>query len=258
MRGSVHEYDHHIGDYTRDTVGLSMIEDGAYRRLMDQCYASELPLPAEKAEVYRMARATAPTERKAVDYVLRKYFVLLDDGWHQNRIDREIAEFHGKSSQASAAAALRWERERMRKRNAEGHATAHATASPNADANAHADAQRTQLIRNASRAGADARNRLPPSALPSSELQNRGSGVDPPSVAEQPVDNPANPAVEKIEGRKANGKGDGKGQDWDNPAWWQATAKTVGRPRRHGESDDEWRDGVYAEVNAMRAGAGAH
>ncbi|MGT2495032.1 DUF1376 domain-containing protein [Cupriavidus basilensis] len=67
-------YERHIGDYIRDTVGLSMLEDGAYGRLLDQLYQTEKPLPLDRKEVYRMARATSATERKAVDYVVGKFF----------------------------------------------------------------------------------------------------------------------------------------------------------------------------------------
>lgn len=130
----MHKYDHHVGDYVRDTVGLSMQEDGAYRRLLDQYYATELPLPPDKREVYRMARATAPAERKAVDYVLARYFELKPDGYHNGRADREIEAFQGKSDNATHAAAVRWENHRRRIAEANGNANAYANASPNADA----------------------------------------------------------------------------------------------------------------------------
>lgn len=125
----MHSFDKHIGDYTRDTVGLSMVEDGAYGRLLDQYYASELPLPRDQAELYRMARAFSAGERKAVDYVLAKYFVLREDGWHNNRADIEIANFHTKSGKAKDAADLRWQRERDKESYTNAHANAYANAS---------------------------------------------------------------------------------------------------------------------------------
>jgi uncharacterized protein YdaU (DUF1376 family) len=252
----MHEYDHHIGDYTRDTVGLSMLEDGAYRRLMDQCYASELPLPTEMREVYRMARAASATERKAVDYVLRKYFVHREDGWHQNRVDREIAEFHGKSEQAKTAAALRWERERDKKRTADAHATAYPTAD--------ADAMRNNKKRNASRAGADAGDHPPPSALhpppsalPPSELQNRDVDVLPastPSPSAKP-NGQVKGAIGKTEERKAKANTDGAGQQWSHPPYVEATAKTLGIKRRENEDYDAFRDRVYTAVQTGRNAA---
>ena len=59
-------YPHHIGDYLKDTAHLTMIEDGAYRRLIDLYYLHEQPLPSEKRQVYRLARASSPAEKKAV------------------------------------------------------------------------------------------------------------------------------------------------------------------------------------------------
>lgn len=73
-------YKHYIGDYQRDTMRLSMTEDGAYRRLLDEYYATEEPLPLDRDECYRAARATTPDEQAAVDKVLERYFDCRDDG----------------------------------------------------------------------------------------------------------------------------------------------------------------------------------
>lgn len=86
-------YEKHIGDFIRDTVGLTMIEDGAYNRLLDQLYQTERALPIDKKEVYRMARATSAPERKAVDYVLRKFFIDDGDGYTQKRAQAQIEEY---------------------------------------------------------------------------------------------------------------------------------------------------------------------
>jgi uncharacterized protein YdaU (DUF1376 family) len=89
----VNHYPHHIGDYAKDTMGLSQGEHGAYRLLMDSYYATERPLPDDKTELYAIARATSPAERKATDRVLGKYFTLKDGAYHKNRIDEEIAAY---------------------------------------------------------------------------------------------------------------------------------------------------------------------
>jgi len=95
-------YPKHVGDYIADTIGLSMLEDGAYNRLMDQYYISEAPLPLDRTELYRLARAVSPIERKAVDYVIAKYFNEEPDGYHQNRIDIEIEAYHIRAETAQA------------------------------------------------------------------------------------------------------------------------------------------------------------
>jgi uncharacterized protein YdaU (DUF1376 family) len=70
-----------------------MLEDAAYRRLIDAYYTREQSLPAEKKACYRLVRAQSKEEREAVDTVLGEFFDLLDDGWHQKRCDEEIARY---------------------------------------------------------------------------------------------------------------------------------------------------------------------
>lgn len=86
-------YERHIGDFIKDTLGLSMLEDGAYNRLLDQVYQTERPLPCDKKEIYRNARATTAAERKAVDYVLTKFFDLGPDGYMQKRAQAVLEEY---------------------------------------------------------------------------------------------------------------------------------------------------------------------
>lgn len=116
-------YPHHIGDYLKDTAHLSMVEDGAYRRLLDLYYLHEQPLPAEKRQVYRLARASAKPEQKSIDIILDEYFELTDAGWTHKRCDAEIGKSREKSDKARTSAARRWQSE--------------------SNANASADAMRT-------------------------------------------------------------------------------------------------------------------
>lgn len=83
-------YRHHIGDYARDTAHLSMVEDAAYRRMLDLYYATERPLPALDP-LCRLIRARSREERAAVAQVLSEFFFESDGGWHQKRCDTEIA-----------------------------------------------------------------------------------------------------------------------------------------------------------------------
>lgn len=101
-------YEKHIGDYIRDTVSLTMTEDGAYGRLMDQVYQSEKPLPLDKKMVYRLARATSTADRKAVDFVLATFFLETANGFVQKRIEREIEKYQEKQRKAKASANARW------------------------------------------------------------------------------------------------------------------------------------------------------
>lgn len=96
----MNHYPRHVGDFAAATAGLSLTERGAYNALLDQYYAHEKPLPLEAREVQRMAVAATKTERDAVDYVLKRFFVRQDDGWHQKRADEEIQAYRCKADKA--------------------------------------------------------------------------------------------------------------------------------------------------------------
>lgn len=88
-------YKHHLGDYSKDTAGLTMLEHGAYRLLLDAYYASESPIPEDEA--YAIAKAGSAAEKKAVDKVLAKHFTREDGCWRQKRVDQELAIYHEKA-----------------------------------------------------------------------------------------------------------------------------------------------------------------
>lgn len=83
-------YPHHIGDYAKDTAHLSMVEDGAYRRLIDLYYTRERPIPADMPTAYRLARAHTKVERDAVKTVLQEFFVETEIGFTHTRCEKEI------------------------------------------------------------------------------------------------------------------------------------------------------------------------
>lgn len=101
-------YSHHIGDYTTDTAHLSLLEDGAYRRLMDRYYTTEAPLPADESALFRVVRARLPDEQEAIRVVLAEFFDLTDEGWAHKRCNAEIEAFKAKSGKAADAANKRW------------------------------------------------------------------------------------------------------------------------------------------------------
>lgn len=104
-------YNHYLGDYARDTKGLSLIEHGAYRLLLDHCYATEQPIPNDLKELCRIAGAMTPVERKAVEKIAEKFFPVNGDGRrHNRRAEIEIARAQEKSDKAKASAERRWGR----------------------------------------------------------------------------------------------------------------------------------------------------
>lgn len=108
----MNHYPHHIGDYLKDTAHLTMIEDGAYRRLIDLYYQHEQPLPSEKRQVYRLARASSPAERKAVDTILDEYFTATPDGYRHSRCDEEIEQYQAVNEDSEARKENEKERQR--------------------------------------------------------------------------------------------------------------------------------------------------
>lgn len=106
-------YEHHLGDYAAATAHLTWDEDMAYARLLRAYYHHEKPLPADLKEVCRLARATSPTQKRAVESVLREFFVQESDGWHQKRCDEEIARYEDKRTKAKGSANARWSAKRL-------------------------------------------------------------------------------------------------------------------------------------------------
>ncbi len=90
-------YNHHIGDYLVDTAHLSILEDGAYRRLMDRYYTTEQPIPADEAALFRVLRARSEDEKEAVRVVLSEFFTLTGNAWSHKRCDSEIESYQAKA-----------------------------------------------------------------------------------------------------------------------------------------------------------------
>lgn len=78
------------GDIMKKTSGLTMAQFGAYDRLIDWCYANEKPVDPD--EVYTIAHAQTPADRRDVDKVLAKFFTRSADGYRQERIEEVIAD----------------------------------------------------------------------------------------------------------------------------------------------------------------------
>jgi len=97
----MHYYQFNIGDYASHTRHLDLYEDLAYRRLLDMYYLHERPLNADSAAV---AKQIGMREKvQVVQDVLNEFFQLGEDGWVNDRADKEIKHFHSKIEQASRA-----------------------------------------------------------------------------------------------------------------------------------------------------------
>ncbi len=86
-------YPHNIGDYAAATRGLSLLEHGAYRSLLDLYYLEEEPLPANPLMLCRLVGARSEDEQAAVRIIASEYFCEQDGLLHHKRCDEEIAKY---------------------------------------------------------------------------------------------------------------------------------------------------------------------
>ena len=101
MGHGMHYYQLNIGDYKSHTNHLDLLEDLAYRRLLDLYYLHERPL---NVSVTAVARQIGMREHEdKVKSILEEFFHNSEEGWINPRADREIKHFHSKIEQASRA-----------------------------------------------------------------------------------------------------------------------------------------------------------
>jgi len=89
-------YQHHIGDFMRDTAHLSPVEECFYRRALDWYYVNEKPLPLELNQVHRYLRANTKTDKQAVSTVLSDFFKKTASGFVHSRCEIELEKFRCK------------------------------------------------------------------------------------------------------------------------------------------------------------------
>ena len=99
-------YSFHLGDYAAHTRHLSLLEDLAYRRMLDLYYTTEAPLPADPAKVARLIGMR--DHMQEVTDVLSEFFTKSDAGHSSARCDREIETYRAKAERAKSANKARW------------------------------------------------------------------------------------------------------------------------------------------------------
>ncbi|HAC90929.1 MAG TPA: hypothetical protein DCF63_09895, partial [Planctomycetaceae bacterium] len=95
-------YPFHLGDYAAHTAHLEPMEDLAYRRLLDQYYLREGPLPSDVSATAKLVRMRSKIDDG--DSVLRDFFTRTEDGWVHGRCDAEIEKMQDKQAKAKASA----------------------------------------------------------------------------------------------------------------------------------------------------------
>ena len=97
----MHYYTWNIGDYSSHANHLNIIEDCAYRRLLDRYYLSESAIPLDVSVASRLIGMRE--YQSEVEIVLREFFSQTESGWVNKRAELEIAHYKGKVDQASRA-----------------------------------------------------------------------------------------------------------------------------------------------------------
>lgn len=96
-------YRKYPGDYAGDTQHLTLMEHGAYNKLMDYCYGKDtISIPKTDDLRYRICGARTRHEKEAVRNVVREFF---PDGVN-NRIQRQLPEELERVETARANGAL--------------------------------------------------------------------------------------------------------------------------------------------------------
>lgn len=108
----MHYYQFNVGDYSSHTSRLSLLEDLAYRRLLDLYYLQERPVTGSAEDVAR--DIGLQSEQTEVDYVLNKYFTQDGEKWINDRCEREILAYQNKRELASIAGKASAEARRVR------------------------------------------------------------------------------------------------------------------------------------------------
>ena len=99
----MHFYKFHIGDYMSHTRHLSLLEDLAYRRLLDFYFLHEQPIKHRDA-----ARQIGMREHEEdVLTVLNEFFLSTDDGFVNPRANKEIEEYKAHQGTSAYGAFIR-------------------------------------------------------------------------------------------------------------------------------------------------------
>jgi len=99
----MHYYQHHIGDFIKDTSFLTNEEIGIYLKLIWLYYDSEKPLPNNLFELGMKTGTRDNTEMLSGLLEMFFSFHSIEDCWHHTRCDKEIEHYKQQLTTASKA-----------------------------------------------------------------------------------------------------------------------------------------------------------
>jgi len=113
----MHYYKRNIGDYAKKTGRLSMLQHGAYTLLIDACYDRErFPTLDEAIE---WTWASTKEEIEAVEFILKRFFVLEGGIYTQKRIVDELENYRSNADTNKRIAIEREAKRREKSTNRE-------------------------------------------------------------------------------------------------------------------------------------------
>jgi uncharacterized protein YdaU (DUF1376 family) len=111
----MHYYQHHIGDFIKDTSFLTNEEVGIYMKLLWIYYDTESPLPNSMFEL--SMKVNGRDKEEIISGLLGMFFTLEGERWHHKRCDKEIAHYHQQLEAASKAGKASAAKRAMNKRS---------------------------------------------------------------------------------------------------------------------------------------------
>ena len=108
----MHYFEFNIKDYRADAFQLTLIQHGAYKQLIDQYCLNESPLTLNLDDLFYDLLIRGDDEKKAIVFVLEKFFIKTENGYVHKRCDSVIEKYKAKSNQSRDAVNTRWAREK--------------------------------------------------------------------------------------------------------------------------------------------------
>lgn len=96
----MHYYQFNIKDYSFATIRMTLMEDLAFRRMLDLFYESEKPLPFELKRIAKLIGMA--DQQEEIRDILNEFWQETEKGWVNSRAEVEIAKYQAKADSARA------------------------------------------------------------------------------------------------------------------------------------------------------------
>ena len=80
----------YTGDYLRDTRHLTPLKHGVYLLLLMHSWDQQGPLPLDEQECAGISNCRSADEVEALRYILERFWIRMEDGFYNRRMQREL------------------------------------------------------------------------------------------------------------------------------------------------------------------------